>query len=244
MEKLDILNSISLKDRFEKAFPLLERQLGDYTKRAQKRVKDETVENEERSLVERRTWTDVEDEGDEIQELEKRLRAAELPEKALKAAAREFKRLKKMSPQMPEYPMLRHYLELVTELPWNKSSEERIDIQQARMDLDSDHYALDSVKKRVLEFLAVRKLNPQLTGPILCFAGPPGVGKTSIAKSIARTLGREFHRISLGGVADQSDIRGHRRTYIGSMPGRLIQGVKAAGVNNPVFLLDEVNLSL
>jgi len=241
VEKLDILNSISLKDRFEKAFPLLERQLGDYTKRAQKRVKDETVENEERSLVERRTWTDVEDEGDEIQELEKRLRAAELPEKALKAAAREFKRLKKMSPQMPEYPMLRHYLELVTELPWNKSSEERIDIQQARKDLDSDHYALDSVKKRVLEFLAVRKLNPQLTGPILCFAGPPGVGKTSIAKSIARTLGREFHRISLGGVADQSDIRGHRRTYIGSMPGRLIQGVKAAGVNNPVFLLDEVD---
>merc|ERR1712156_810119 len=146
-----------------------------------------------------------------------------------------------MSPQMPEYPMLRHYLELVTELPWNKSSEEKIDIQRARRDLDADHYALDSVKRRVLEFLAVRKLNPQLTGPILCFAGPPGVGKTSIAKSIARTLGREFHRISLGGVADQSDIRGHRRTYIGSMPGRLIQGLKTVGVSNPVFLLDEID---
>jgi len=245
VEKLDILNSISLKERFEKAYPLLERQLEGYPKRGQKGVKEDSAgqESEERSLVERRTplWTDVEEEGDEIQELENRLRAAELPEKALKAAAREFKRLKKMSPQMPEYPMLRHYLELVTELPWNKSSEERIDIQQAREDLDADHYALDSVKKRVLEFLAVRKLNPQLTGPILCFAGPPGVGKTSIAKSIARTLGREFHRISLGGVADQSDIRGHRRTYIGSMPGRLIQGVKATGVNNPVFLLDEVD---
>jgi len=244
VEKLDILNSISLKERFEKAYPLLERQLEGYTKKRAQTGEKENEEKEERRLVERRSplWTDVEEEGDEIQELENRLRAAQLPEKALKAAAREFKRLKKMSPQMPEYPMLRHYLELVTELPWNKSSEERlVDIQQAREDLDADHYALDSVKKRVLEFLAVRKLNPQLTGPILCFAGPPGVGKTSIAKSIARTLGREFHRISLGGVADQSDIRGHRRTYIGSMPGRLIQGVKATGVNNPVFLLDEVD---
>jgi len=247
LEKLDILNAISLKERLEKAFPLLERQLEGYTtKRVQKGVKEDAVgqeENDEKNSVDRRTplWTDVEEEGDEIEELENRLRAAQLPQKALKAAAREFKRLKKMSPQMPEYPMLRHYLELVTELPWNKSSEERIDIQRAREDLDADHYALDSVKKRVLEFLAVRKLNPQLTGPILCFAGPPGVGKTSIAKSIARTLGREFHRISLGGVADQSDIRGHRRTYIGSMPGRLIQGVKATGVNNPVFLLDEVD---
>merc|ERR1711962_1811668 len=244
-EKLDILNSLSLKERFEKTFPLLERQLERHPKRGERRAKEETFEEEnveKNALVPRSPlWTDVEEEGDEMQELENRLRAAELPEKALKAAAREFKRLKKMSPQMPEYPMLRHYLELVTELPWNKSSEEKIDIHRAREDLDADHYALDSVKRRVLEFLAVRKLNPQLTGPILCFAGPPGVGKTSIAKSIARTLGREFHRISLGGVADQSDIRGHRRTYIGSMPGRLIQGVKAAGVNNPVFLLDEID---
>ena len=157
---------------------------------------------------------------------------------------------------MPEYPMLRHYLELVAELPWNKvgfsvyywtiqllsqASKESINIKKARADLDADHYALDAVKKRILEYLAVRKLNPSLRGPILCFAGPPGVGKTSIAKSIANTLGREFHRISLGGVSDQSDIRGHRRTYIGSMPGRLIQGMKTAGVNNPVFLLDEVD---
>merc|ERR1719430_257115 len=169
------------------------------------------------------------------------LKEAVLPPKALKAAAREFKRLKKMSPQMPEYPMLRHYLELVAELPWNKTSEEKINIKKARGDLDADHYSLDAVKKRILEYLAVRKLNPNLRGPILCFAGPPGVGKTSIAKSIASTLGRVFHRISLGGVSDQSDIRGHRRTYIGSMPGRLIQGMKVAGVNNPVFLLDEVD---
>merc|ERR1711962_45787 len=244
-EKLDILNSLSLKERFEKTFPLLERQLERHPKRGERRAKEETFEEEnveKNALVPRSPlWTDMEEEGDEMQELENRLRAAELPEKALKAAAREFKRLKKMSPQMPEYPMLRHYLELVTELPWNKSSEEKIDIHRARGDLDADHYALDSVKRRVLEFLAVRKLNPQLTGPILCFAGPPGVGKTSIAKSIARTLGREFHRISLGGVSDQSDIRGHRRTYIGSMPGRLIQGLKTVGVSNPVFLLDEID---
>merc|ERR1711962_460414 len=244
-EKLDILNSLSLKERFEKTFPLLERQLERHPKRGERRAKEETFgeENVEKNALVPRSplWTDVEEEGDEMQELDNRLRAAELPEKALKAAAREFKRLKKMSPQMPEYPMLRHYLELVTELPWNKSSEEKIDIHRAREDLDADHYALDSVKRRVLEFLAVRKLNPQLTGPILCFAGPPGVGKTSIAKSIARTLGREFHRISLGGVADQSDIRGHRRTYIGSMPGRLIQGLKTVGVSNPVFLLDEID---
>eukprot|EP00090_Calanus_glacialis_P045240 TRINITY_DN8266_c0_g1_i2.p1 TRINITY_DN8266_c0_g1~~TRINITY_DN8266_c0_g1_i2.p1 ORF type:complete len:582 (-),score=171.59 TRINITY_DN8266_c0_g1_i2:110-1708(-) len=142
---------------------------------------------------------------------------------------------------MPEYPMLRHYLELVAELPWNKTSQESINIKKARSDLDADHYSLDAVKRRILEYLAVRKLNPSLRGPILCFAGPPGVGKTSIAKSIASTLGREFHRISLGGVSDQSDIRGHRRTYIGSMPGRLIQGMKTVGVKNPVFLLDEVD---
>jgi len=187
-------------------------------------------------------WAEFEDDGsDEIVELETQLKEARLPRKALKAAAREFKRLKKMSPQMPEYPMLRHYLELVAELPWNKSSQESINIKKARADLDADHYALDAVKRRILEYLAVRKLNPSLRGPILCFAGPPGVGKTSIAKSIAQTLGREFQRISLGGISDQSDIRGHRRTYIGSMPGRLIQGIKSSGVNNPVFLLDEVD---
>ena len=126
-------------------------------------------------------------------------------------------------------------------LVFHQSSQESINIKKARAELDADHYALDDVKKRILEYLAVRKLNPSLRGPILCFAGPPGVGKTSIAKSIASTLGREFHRISLGGVSDQSDIRGHRRTYIGSMPGRLIQGIKTVGVNNPVFLLDEVD---
>jgi len=248
-ERLDILNSLTIEERFEKAFPLLERQIeGLKIKRENALKRKDGKRVKEKGLVSKsdhdgtKEWTEFEDDGnDELAELEMQLKEAVLPPKALKAAAREFKRLKKMSPQMPEYPMLRHYLELVAELPWNKTSEEKINIKKARGDLDADHYSLDAVKKRILEYLAVRKLNPSLRGPILCFAGPPGVGKTSIAKSIASTLGREFHRISLGGVSDQSDIRGHRRTYIGSMPGRLIQGLKVAGVNNPVFLLDEVD---
>ncbi|CAL1289937.1 unnamed protein product [Larinioides sclopetarius] len=129
----------------------------------------------------------------------------------------------------------------MTELPWSKQSPEVIDINKSRKDLDADHYGMDKLKKRVLEYLAVRQLKNELKGPILCFVGPPGVGKTSVGRSIAKSLGREFHRISLGGVCDQSDIRGHRRTYIGSMPGRIIQGLKTVGVNNPVFLLDEID---
>jgi len=248
-ERLDILNSISIEERFEKAFPLLERQIEGLKLTREKTLKRKDGMRKVEKRLDSKTdhdgtkeWLEFEDDGnDELAELEMQLKEAGLPPKALKAAAREFKRLKKMSAQMPEYPMLRHYLELVAELPWNKTSEETINIKKARADLDADHYSLNAVKKRILEYLAVRKLNPSLRGPILCFAGPPGVGKTSIAKSIASTLGREFHRISLGGVSDQSDIRGHRRTYIGSMPGRLIQGMKVAGVKNPVFLLDEVD---
>lgn len=142
---------------------------------------------------------------------------------------------------MPEYALTRNYLELMSELPWSKSTRDRLDIRAARILLDNDHYAMAKLKRRVLEYLAVRQLKNNLKGPILCFVGPPGVGKTSVGRSIAKTLGREFHRISLGGVCDQSDIRGHRRTYVGSMPGRIINGLKIVGVNNPVFLLDEVD---
>lgn len=142
---------------------------------------------------------------------------------------------------MPEYALTRNYLELMVELPWNKSTTDRLDIRAARVLLDNDHYAMEKLKKRVLEYLAVRQLKNNLKGPILCFVGPPGVGKTSVGRSVAKTLGREFHRIALGGVCDQSDIRGHRRTYVGSMPGRIINGLKTVGVNNPVFLLDEVD---
>lgn len=182
------------------------------------------------------------EEADDIANLERKIKLAEMPEPARKVAFKELQRLKKMPTHMPEHAMTRTYLELMTDLPWKKETKEVIDLEKSRADLDRDHYGLDKLKRRVSEYLAVRQLKSgNLKGPILCFVGPPGVGKTSIGKSIANSLGREFHRISLGGVCDQSDIRGHRRTYIGSMPGRIIQGLKNVQVRNPVFLLDEID---
>ncbi|GIY73577.1 lon protease homolog 2, peroxisomal, partial [Caerostris extrusa] len=181
------------------------------------------------------------DKEDEIAALEKKVRDTDMPDQAKKISLREIQRLKKMPPHMPDHAVTRNYIELMTELPWSKKSPEIIDINKSRKDLDADHYGMQKLKKRVLEYLAVRQLKNALKGPILCFVGPPGVGKTSVGRSIAQSLGREFHRISLGGICDQADIRGHRRTYIGSMPGRIIQGLKTVGVNNPVFLLDEID---
>lgn len=181
------------------------------------------------------------DEADDIASIEKKIKAAEMPDHARKVALKELQRLKKMPVHMPEHAMTRGYLELMTELPWSKVSPETVELSKSREILDNDHYGLDKLKRRVLEYLAVRQLKNNLKGPILCFVGPPGVGKTSVGKSIARSLGREFHRISLGGVCDQADVRGHRRTYIGSMPGRIIQGLKSVNVKNPVFLLDEID---
>ncbi|KAK3086517.1 hypothetical protein FSP39_019511 [Pinctada imbricata] len=252
-EKIQVLDAVDLTERFKKALPLLMRQI-EGLKLLQKARKDryEIVTRKEggnRPAKMRQTFrnigTDFDDEDDadvdEANDLEQKIRAAEMPEHAMKAAMKELKRLKKMPQQMPEHAMIRSYLEIMVELPWSKSSKDALDIIQARKDLDADHYGLEKLKKRVLEYLAVRQLKNTLKGPILCFVGPPGVGKTSVGKSIAHTLGREFHRISLGGVCDQSDIRGHRRTYIGSMPGRIIQGLRLVGVNNPVILLDEVD---
>ncbi|XP_071612957.1 lon protease homolog 2, peroxisomal isoform X2 [Heliangelus exortis] len=184
---------------------------------------------------------DEEEDHDDVVMLEKKIRTSSMSEQALKVCLKEIKRLKKMPQSMPEYALTRNYLELMVELPWSKSTKDRLEIRAARILLDNDHYAMEKLKKRVLEYLAVRQLKNNLKGPILCFVGPPGVGKTSVGRSIAKTLGREFHRIALGGVCDQSDIRGHRRTYVGSMPGRIINGLKTVGVNNPVFLLDEVD---
>jgi ATP-dependent Lon protease len=182
-----------------------------------------------------------EEEGQEIAELRKRIVEAQLPEAVSKQALREVDRLERMSQASPEYQMLRTYLDWVLEVPWSVTTEDRLDPRAARVVLDEDHYDLDKIKDRIVEYLAVRKLKNDMKGPILCFAGPPGVGKTSLGQSIARAMNRKFVRISLGGVRDEAEIRGHRRTYIGSMPGRLVQALKQAGSMNPVFMLDEID---
>jgi ATP-dependent Lon protease len=181
-------------------------------------------------------------EGDgETAELRKRVAEANLPESVAAIANREVDRLERMTPASPEYQMIRTYLDWVLDVPWDKPTEDRLDPIEARKVLDADHYDLDKVKERIVEYLAVRKLKGDLKGPILCFVGPPGVGKTSLGQSIARSMNRKFVRISLGGVRDEAEIRGHRRTYIGSLPGRLVTALKSAGSSNPVLMLDEID---
>lgn len=182
--------------------------------------------------------------GDEIEDdakLRERIREANLPEEVLEAANRELGRMNKMAPSAPEWSIIHSYLDTILALPWGKMTEDNLDLKHARGILDEDHYGLEKVKDRIIEFLAVRRLKQDAKGPILCLAGPPGVGKTSIAKSIARALGKEFARMSLGGVRDEAEIRGHRRTYIGAMPGRILTSIQRAGTMNPVFLLDEID---
>ncbi len=189
----------------------------------------------------RRELGDGEERHQELAELREKLEGMKLPEEVLAESIKQLTRLEQMQPEAAEATIVRTYLDWIVDLPWSSSSRDKLDIKKAARTLNADHYDLEKVKERILEYLAVRKLNPKMKGPILCFIGPPGVGKTSLGRSIARALGRKFVRISLGGVRDEAEIRGHRRTYIGAMPGRIIQGIKSAGTNNPVFMIDEVD---
>ena len=253
-EKQEILEEVNIKSRLEKANSIINREtqrikLGE---EIQTEVHDEIAKTQ-REYYLREQMKAIqkelgEDEGTvETKELEERIKAAKMPEASESVAMKELDRLSRIPTQSPEYNVSRTYIEWIVDLPWSKSSEDRVDLDEALKILDHDHYGLGKVKDRIIEYLAVRNLkqkrNPDgsVRGPILCFGGPPGVGKTSLGKSIARAMGREFIRLSLGGVRDEAEIRGHRRTYIGALPGRIIQNIKKAGTNNPVFMLDEVD---
>ncbi len=223
-----------------------EHAVTEIQKEIQSQARDD-VENQQREHVLRHQKRAIEqalgeDEGDEdIAELKDELRQANLPESVQKEVDRELKRLSRMSPNAADYQVSRGYLELVAELPWNVITEDNLELQSAKEVLDEDHFGLDDVKERILEALAVLLLNPETKASILCFVGPPGVGKTSLGQSIARAMGRKFERMSLGGLHDEAELRGHRRTYIGAMPGRILQAVRRCGVRNPVLMLDELD---
>ncbi len=248
-EKQAVLEAFDPKDRLQKLLPLLTKELSvlELGDKIRNQVKAE-MDKDQRDYFLREQLKAIQKElgeGDEhaaeIENLRKRAAEAHLSPEALKAANEELDRLARMPPHAAEYTVSRTYIDWLLNLPWSRSTEDNLDVAEARRILDEDHYDLDKVKDRIVEYLAVRKLKGDAKGPILCFVGPPGVGKTSLGRSIARALGRKFHRISLGGVRDEAEIRGFRRTYIGSMPGRIIQGMKHCGTNNPVFMLDEVD---
>ncbi len=248
-KKQEILETLDVKERLKKLILFLneELELQKMGRRIQEQVKKgidksqrEYYLREQLKAIQKELGIDKEESPD-IQELKERLKKKALPEAARQVAEKELERLSKMSPMAPEYTVSRTYLDWILDLPWLESTEDTIDINRAKKVLDKHHYNLEKVKNRILEYLAVRKLNPEHKGPILCFVGPPGTGKTSLGKAIAEAMGRKFVRISLGGVRDEAEIRGHRRTYVGALPGRIIQGIKKAKSNNPVFMLDEVD---
>jgi len=248
-EKQDLLETLDVKERLQKVLRLITREIEilELGKQIQANVKTEMDKAQKDYYIReqikalQKELGETDERSQEIGELQNRLLEADLPEAAMKEAERELNRLSRIPPTSPDHQVIRNYLEWMIELPWSVSTEDRLDLGEARRILDEDHYNLEKVKKRILEFLAVRKLKPDMKGSILCFVGPPGTGKTSLGKSIARALGRKFVRLSLGGVRDEAEIRGHRRTYVGAMPGRIIQSIRRAGSNNPVFILDEVD---
>jgi len=248
-EKQELLEELNVVARLRHLSQILARELEvvQLGTQIQTQVQSE-IDKGQREFFLRQQLKAIQDElgeGDEqqaeVNELREKIEAAKLPEDALKAAERELARLEKLPPAAAEHGVIRTYLEWLTELPWAVETEDNLDIDHAREVLDADHYDLEKIKDRILEYLAVRKLNPDSPGPILCFVGPPGVGKTSLGRSIARALGREFERISVGGVRDEAEIRGHRRTYIGALPGTIVRALRDAGTRNPVFMIDEID---
>ena len=253
-EKQKILEELDIKKRVDESIKILSKEIQRIKlgEEIQTEVHDEIAKSQREYYLREQMKAIKKELGeDESQventEIKDAIKKAKMPEDAEKVALKELDRLSKIPTQSPEYTVSRTYLDWLTELPWSKTSEDSIDISESKAILDEDHYGLKKVKERILEYLAVRALKMEkdpkgaIRGPILCFAGPPGVGKTSLGKSIAKSMGREFVRISLGGVRDEAEIRGHRRTYIGALPGRIIQSLKKAGTNNPVFMLDEID---
>jgi len=253
-EKQQVLEELDVRKRVENAINLLQKEIQRIKlgEEIQSEVQDEISKTQREYYLREQMKTIQKELGEdsqtvELDELKKKIEDVKMSDEANKVANKELDRLGRISPQSPEYSVARTYLEWLTELPWSKSSKDNLNVKEAQKRLDEDHYGLPKVKERVLEYLAVRSLKKKVTkeetvrGPILCFTGPPGVGKTSLGKSIAKSMGREFVRISLGGVRDEAEIRGHRRTYIGALPGRIIQSLKKAKTNNPVFMLDEID---
>ena len=248
-ERQSVLEALDVAERLRKLNGFLSRELQmlELSTKIQSQVKGE-LEKTQRDYLLRQQIRALQEElgeGDErsveIKELRGKLKKIKLPDEARQEAERELDRLARMPPAAAEYTVARTYLDWIMALPWNKSTRDRLDIKAAEKVLDEDHYDLTKIKQRIIEYLAVRKLKKDTKGPILCFVGPPGTGKTSLGRSIARTMGRKFVRISLGGVRDEAEIRGHRRTYVGALPGRIIQGLRKAGSDNPVFMLDEID---
>lgn len=248
-EKQEILETLDATKRVERVEELLAHRLAvvRLTGEIEKQTKEEVDKRQREYLLREQMKTiqrelgEAEPRGEDIEELRKAVDKSRMSEEAQEQAERELTRLERLSEESTEYSMIRNYLDWLTNLPWQKFSDKPININEARDILDEDHYGLEKVKRRILEYLAVRQLNPEGKSPILCLVGPPGVGKTSLGRSIARATGREFVRIALGGLHDESEIRGHRRTYIGAMPGNIIQAMRRAGTRNPVFMLDEMD---